>query len=146
MRRNKSYDKKDDHKHNHFKKKSDEAMHNDQSSNAGNLSKRRSQSCSRSPLRSCSHSRSCSCSSSRSYSAHHVDQDDRKPSAVPKQGYSSKHRYLYSSDSDDGGCIHCPDKSDTVFATFSAPKARKKGIGNCARREIKCPFVCLSSR
>jgi hypothetical protein len=22
--------------------------------------------------------------------------------------------------------IHCPDKSDTVFATFSAPKAKKK--------------------
>jgi hypothetical protein len=42
MRRNKSYDKKDDCKHNHFKKKSDEAMHNDQSSSAGNLSKRRS--------------------------------------------------------------------------------------------------------
>jgi hypothetical protein len=31
MQSNKSYDKKDDHKRNHFKKKSDKAMHNDQS-------------------------------------------------------------------------------------------------------------------
>ncbi len=56
MRSNKSYDKKDDYKRDHFKKKSDEAMHNDQSSSAGNLSKRRSQYRSRSPSRSCSHS------------------------------------------------------------------------------------------
>jgi hypothetical protein len=42
MRSNKSYDKKDDCKCNHFKKKNDESMHNDQSSSAGNLSKRRS--------------------------------------------------------------------------------------------------------
>jgi hypothetical protein len=62
----------------------------------------------------------------RSYSNHHVDQDDRKPSAAPKQGYSSKHGYSYSSESDNGGRIHRPDKSDTVFATFSAPKAKKK--------------------
>jgi hypothetical protein len=126
MRSNKSYDKKDDRKRNHFKKNSDEAMHNDQSSSAGNLSKRRSRSCSRSPLCSHSCSWSCSRSSSRSYSNHHVNQDDHKPSAAPKQGYSSKHGYSYSSKSDDGGCIHRPDKSDTVFATFSAPKAKKK--------------------
>jgi hypothetical protein len=42
VRNNKSYDKKDDCKCNHFKKKSDEAMHNDQSSSAGYLSERRS--------------------------------------------------------------------------------------------------------
>ncbi len=111
---------------NQFKNKSDKAMHNDQSSSAGNLSARRSRSRSRSPSRSCFCSWSCSCSSNRSYSNHHVDQDDRKPSAAPKQGYSPKRGYLYSSESDDGGCIHCPDKSDTVFATFSAPKAKKK--------------------
>jgi hypothetical protein len=100
MRSNKSYNKKDDCKHDHFKKKSDKAMHNDQSSSAGNSSKRRSQSCSRSPSRSCSCSWSCSRSSSRSYSNHHVDQDDHKPSAAPKQRYSPKHGYLYSSKSD----------------------------------------------
>ncbi len=111
---------------NYFKKKSDKAMHNDQSLSAGNLSKRKSQSCFRSPSRSCSCSWSHSRSNSRSYSNHHVDQDNRKPSAAPKQGYSPKHGYLYSSDSDDGGCIHRPDKSDTVFATFSTLKAKKK--------------------
>jgi hypothetical protein len=81
----KSYKKKDDSKHNHFKKKSNKAMHNDQSSlsSTGNLSGRRSCSCSRSPLRSCSWS--CSCSSSRSYDNHHVAQDVRKPSVLPKQ-------------------------------------------------------------
>jgi hypothetical protein len=128
VRSNKSYNKKDDCKCNLFKKKSDKAMYNGQSSSAINLSKRRSQSCSRSPLRShsCSHSWSCSCSSSRKYSNHHVDQDDCKPSAAPMQGYSSKHGYLYSSKSDNGGHIHRPDKSDTVFATFSASKAKKK--------------------
>jgi hypothetical protein len=43
-RNNRSYNKKDDCKRNHFKKKSNEAMHNDQSSSlsAGNLSGRRS--------------------------------------------------------------------------------------------------------
>ncbi len=126
MRSNKSYNKKDDCKRDHFKNKSDEAMHNDQSSSAGNLTKKRSQSHSRSPSRSRSCSWSHSCSSSRSYSNLHVDQDDRKPSAAPKQGYSPKHMYSYSSKSDDGGNIHCPDKSNTVFATFSAPKAKKK--------------------
>ncbi len=125
VRSNKSYNKKDDCKRDHFKKKSDEAIHNDQSSSTGNLSGRRSQSRSRSPSRSCSHSWSRSCSSSRSYSNHHVDQDDQKPSAAPKQGYSPKHGYLYSSESEDGGCIHRPDKRDTVFATFSASKAKK---------------------
>ncbi len=115
----KSYKKKDDCKCNHFKKKSNAAMHNDQSSlsSTGNLSGKRSRSCSRSPLRS--RSWSCSCSSSRSYNNHHVDNDDCKPSALPKHGY------LYSSKSDDGGRIHCPDRSNTVFATFSAPTAKK---------------------
>jgi hypothetical protein len=42
MRSNKSYNKKDDCKHDHFKKKGDEAMHNNQSSSAGNSSERRS--------------------------------------------------------------------------------------------------------
>jgi hypothetical protein len=52
----KSYDKKDDCKRNHSKKTSNEAMHNDQSSlsSLGNFSRRRSRSCSRSPLHSCS--------------------------------------------------------------------------------------------
>ncbi len=124
MRSNKSYDKKDDCKRNHFKKKSDKAIHNDQSSSARNSTERKSRSHSISPLRSCSHSRSCSRSSSRSYSNHHVDQDDCKPSAAPKQGY--KHGYSYSSKSDNGGRIHRPDKSYIVFATFSALKAKKK--------------------
>jgi hypothetical protein len=35
-------------------------------------------------------------------------------------------RYSYSSKSDGGGRIHHPDKSNTVFATFSTPKAKKK--------------------
>jgi hypothetical protein len=39
MRSNKSYDKKDDRKRKHFKNKSDEALHNDQSSSAGNRPK-----------------------------------------------------------------------------------------------------------
>ncbi len=131
MRSNKSYNRKDDCKHDHFKKKSDEAMHNDQSSSASNSSKRRSQSCSRSPSCSCSCSWSCSHSSSRSYSNHHVDQYNHKPSAAPKQGYSPKHGYLYSSKSDNSRHIHHPDKSDTVFATFSAPKAKKKRTQKC---------------
>jgi hypothetical protein len=116
----KSYDKKDDHKRNYSKKKSNKAMHNDQSSklSAGNLSRKRNWSCSRSFLRSQSWSRSCS--SSQSYNNHHVDQDDRR-SNLP-----FKHGYLYSSESDNGKHIHHPDKTDTVFATFSAPKAKKK--------------------
>ncbi len=94
-------------------------MHNDQSSllSAGNLSGRRSHSCSRSPSRSCSWSQSCS--SSRSYDIHYVAQDDRKPSTLPNRWYS------YSSKSDDSGRIHYPDKCNTVFATFSAPMATK---------------------
>jgi hypothetical protein len=110
--------KKDDCKHNHFKKKSDEAMHNDQSSlsSASTSSRKRSRSCSRFP--SCSCSQSCSCLSSRSYDNHHLAQDDHKLSALPKRGY------LYFSKSDDGRCIHCPDKSDTIFATLSAPTAK----------------------
>jgi hypothetical protein len=56
---------------------------------------------------------------------HHVDQDDCKLSAAPKHGYSPKHGNSYSKDDDDGH-YHCLDKSDTVFATFSAPKAKKK--------------------
>ncbi len=93
-RNNKSYINKDDRKRDHFKKKSDKAMHNDQSSllSAGNLSGRRSQSRSRSSSCSCSHS--CSCSSSRSYKNHHVEQNDCKPSAAPKRGCS------YSEDND----------------------------------------------
>ncbi len=92
MRSNKSYDKKDDCKRNHFKKRSDKAMHNDQTSSASTLSKRRSRSCSRSPSCSCFYSWSCSCSSSRSYSNHHVDQENHKPSAAPKQGYFTQAR------------------------------------------------------
>jgi hypothetical protein len=115
----KSYEKKDDCKHDHFKKKSNEAMHNDQSTLLcmGNLSGKRSHSCSRSSL--CSHSWSCSCSSSRSYDNHHVDNDDCKPSMLLKHGY------LCSSKIDDGGRIHCPDKSNTLFPTFSAPMAKR---------------------
>jgi hypothetical protein len=121
---NKSYNKKDDCKCNHFKKKSDEAMHNDQSSSlsAGNSSGRRSQSCSSSPLHSCSCS--CSRSSSRSFKNHHVEQHDCKRSAAPKRGC------LYSKDDDDGH-YHRPNKNDTVFATFSAPKTKR---GNCTQK------------
>jgi hypothetical protein len=35
---------------------------------------------------------------------------------------------LYFSKSDNGGLIHCPDRGNTVFATFSAPTA-KRGKG-----------------
>ncbi len=121
-RNSKSYNKKDDCKCDHFKKKSDEAMHNDQSSlsSTGNLSAKRSRSCSSS--RSCSRSRSCyhscSCSSSRSYECHHVKQHDRKLSAAPKR------RCSYSEDDDDGH-YYGPDKSNSIFATFSAPKAKR---------------------
>jgi hypothetical protein len=116
-RNNKSYNKKDDRKHDHFKKKSNKAMHNDQSSllSAGNSSGTKNWSRSRSLLHSCSHS--CSCSN-------HVEQHDRKPSASPKRGC------LYSEDNDDGH-YHRPDKSDNVFATFSAPKTKR---GNCAQK------------
>jgi hypothetical protein len=120
---NKSYDKKNDCKCDCSKKKSNKAMHNDQASlsSTSNLSGRRSQSCSRSSLRSRSWSRFCS--SSQSYDNHHVNQDDGKPSAAPKRGYS------YSKDKNNG-YNHCPDKSDTVFATFSALKANKKCTQN----------------
>jgi hypothetical protein len=96
------------------------AMHNDQTSksSAGNSSGKRSRSCSRSSSRSQSWSHSCS--SSWSSDHHHINQDDCKPSAA------SKRQYSYSSESDDGGRIHRPDKSDSVFATFSTPKAKKK--------------------
>jgi hypothetical protein len=50
---------------------------------------------------------------------HHVSHDDHQPSALPKRGY------FYSSKSDDGRLIHRPDKSNTVFATFSAPTVKK---------------------
>ncbi len=115
----KSYDKKDDCKHDHSKKKSNKAMHNDQSSlsSAGNTSIRRSRSCSRSPSCFCSWSRSCL--SSRSYDNHHVTQDDRRPNRPLKW------RYSYSSKSDNSRRIHCPYKSNTVFATFSAPIAKR---------------------
>jgi hypothetical protein len=106
-------------------KQNNEAMHNDQStlSSTDTLSGRRSQSCSRSSfvllflvlllLKQ------------RSYGNHHVASDDRVLSALPKSGY------LYSSMSDDGGRIHCPDKSNTVFAIFSAPTAKK---GKCSHK------------
>jgi hypothetical protein len=48
-----------------------------------------------------------------------VAQDDRKPNAPLKRGYS------YSSKSGNGGHIHHPDKSDTVFATFSTQIVKK---------------------
>ncbi len=90
MRNSKSYNKKDDRKHDHCKKKSDEAMHNGQFSSlsTANSSGKRSQS--QSPSLSCSCLRSCSCScscsSSRSYKNQHVELHDRKPSAGPKRG------------------------------------------------------------
>ncbi len=39
---------------------------------------------------------------------------------------TTKRGYSCSSKSDDGRCIHCPDKSNTVFATFSAQVAKKR--------------------
>jgi hypothetical protein len=48
-----------------------------------------------------------------------VAQDEHRPAALPKLGYS------YSSKSDDGGRIHRPDKSNTIFATFSTPIVKK---------------------
>ncbi len=98
----------------------DKAMHNDQSSSSSmdTLSGKRSRSRSRTP--SCSSSRSCSCSSSsgRSYTNYHLSHDDRKSSG------SLKRKYLYSEDDNDRH-YHCPDKSDTVFATFAAPTTKK---------------------
>jgi hypothetical protein len=44
-----------------------------------------------------------------------VADDDHKLSALPKRGY------LYSLESDDNRPLHCPDKSNTIFATFFAP-------------------------
>ncbi len=121
----KSYDKKDDCKRNHSKNKSNEAMHNDQSylSSAGSLSGRRSRYCSRSPLCSCS--QSFCCLSNRSYNNHHVAQDYCRPNAPVKCGYS------YFSKSDDGRRIHHPNKSSTIFATFSTPIAKK---GKCTQK------------
>ncbi len=120
-------------------------MHNDQSSlsSTGNLSGRRSCSCLRSPLHFCSWS--CSHSSSRSSDNHHVAQDDCKLSAPPKRGYS------YSSKSDDGRRIHCPDKSDTIFATFSAPTAKKskrtqKQVIASAENLCDQLYVCVPDR
>ncbi len=109
----------------------------------GNQPGRSSRSCSKPP--SCSRSWSCSHSSSRSYDNPHVAQDDRKPSALLKRGY------LYSFKSDDGRHIHRPDKSDSIFATFSAPMAKKskhtqeQGI---APAENLCvpPYVLISDR
>jgi hypothetical protein len=56
---------------------------------------------------------------------HHVDQDNRKPSSAPKHGYLPKHGYSYSKDNVYGHHHH-PDKDNTVFATVSGPKAKKK--------------------
>jgi hypothetical protein len=117
----KSYKKKNDYKRDHFNKKSNEAMHNNQSSlsSMGNSS-RKGVALAQDllpPLRSCSWS--CSHSSSRSYDNHHVDNDDCKPSAAPKRGY------LYSSKCDDGGRIHWPDKSNAVIATFFTPMTKR---------------------
>jgi hypothetical protein len=106
-----------------LRNKSNKAMHNDQFSlsSTGNLLGKRIPSCSRSSLRS--QTWSCSCSSSWSYNNHNVNQDDCKPSAAPMRGY------LYSEDNNDGH-YHCMDKNNSVFATFSAPKAKKKRTQN----------------
>ncbi len=96
-------------------------MHNNQSSSLSTdtLSGKRSRSCSRSPSHSCSCSCSCKSSSSRSYTNHHVSHDDHKSSGPLKRNY------LYSSEGNNNRQAHCPDKSNTVFAIFAAPKAKK---------------------
>jgi hypothetical protein len=43
-----------------------------------------------------------------------------------KTKHSPMHGYLYAKDNNDGH-YHRPDKSNTIFATFSAPKVKKKG-------------------
>ncbi len=49
-----------------------------------------------------------------------MSHDDCKLSALPKHGYS------YSSESNDSRrSINCPDKKHDVFATFSAPTAKR---------------------
>jgi hypothetical protein len=62
-----------------------------------------------------------------------VSHDDRKSGGSPKR------KYLYSEDNNDGH-YHHPDKRDTVFATFAAPKSKKEQaypqIGNRVSREI----------
>ncbi len=62
---------------------------------------------------------------------------------APKSGY------LYSSESDDSGCTHHPDKSDTIFSTFSTPMVKRgkcPQIENHASREFMCPTLRLHSR
>ncbi len=65
-------------------------------------------------------------------------QDDRKPSTLPKS------RYSYSSECDDHGPIHCPDKSNTFSATFSTPIAKKS---KCTQKQGIAPaeILCVPS-
>ncbi len=131
----KSYEKKNDCKQDYFKKKRNNAIHNDQSSlsSAGALSGKRSHSRSRSPPRSCSWFSSHS--SSRGYNNHHVSHDDCKPSAAPKCGYS------YSFKSNDGGHIHCTEKSNTIFATTLLQQQRK--VSAPTNRKLRQQRSCV---
>ncbi len=72
-------------------------------------------------------------------------QNDSKPSSPPKHGY------LYSSKSDDRGHNYCPDKCNTIFATFFAPTATKDKCSHkqgFAPAENSCvpPYVCIPYR
>ncbi len=117
-RNSKSYNKKDDCKCNHFKKKSNEAIHNDQSSSSstGKFAQKK-ESTSISFVLSLSFSLLLK-QQKLQKSSHHVKQHDHKPGAAPKRGC------LYSVDDDDRH-YHCPDKSDSVYATFFALKAKR---------------------
>ncbi len=69
-----------------------------------------------------------------------MSHDDHKPSTFLKRGYS------YSFEIDDGGHIHHPDTSDTVFATFSTSTAKR---GKCTHKygiapaENSCVPPCI---
>ena len=116
---------RDDCKCNQFKKK-EAVMHNDHSSSSSGdtLSRKRHCSWSKSPSCSCSYSCSCLRRSKRSYANHHVATDDHKQSGCLKR------KYLYSKDEvNEGNGVHCPEKGDSTFATFTAPKRKKKKCG-----------------
>jgi hypothetical protein len=70
-----------------------------------------------------------------------VSHDDCKASTHPKHGY------FYSSKDNDGRRIHRPDKSDTVFTTFSTPTAkrgkRSPELGIAPAEEKMCVPTCI---
>ncbi len=76
---------------------------------------------------------------------HHVSHDDHKSSRPLTQDYS------YSEDNN-GGHSHCPDKSNTVFATFTTLKAKKskhttkQGIAPAEQNPCIPPYIFVPDR